>query len=88
MNANVSIEDREIVAGLLGREPRGLEAIQVRDDQGRPSVIRVSSLVDGKPFPTLFWLVDKDINYWLDGLEAAGTIKLCLLYTSDAADES
>ena len=64
----------EKVAFLLGREPRGLEAIEVVDDQGAPSVIRVASLVDDKPFPTMYWLVDKQLNYRIDRLEASGLI--------------
>ncbi|MEM1143263.1 MAG: DUF501 domain-containing protein [Pseudomonadota bacterium] len=62
------------VHGLLGREPRGLRAIAVCDDQGCPMVIRVASLVDGKPFPTLFWLVDPALSLRLDREEAAGLI--------------
>ena len=63
------------VATLLGREPRGLEDIPVLDDGGQPRVIRVASLVDGKPFPTLFWLVDPVLNYRIDQDEARGLIK-------------
>ncbi len=63
------------VATLLGREPRGLEAIPVMDGDGHPRVIRVASLVDGKPFPTLFWLVDAALNYRIDQEEARGLIK-------------
>ena len=48
---------------LLGREPRGLEAVETVDCQGTPSVIRVASLVDDKPFPTMYWLVDKQLNF-------------------------
>jgi uncharacterized protein len=55
------------VAVLLGRQPRGLEEIAVTGPAGEPVVIRVASLVDDRPFPTLFWLVDQ--------LEAAGLIK-------------
>ena len=62
------------VAALLGREPRGLEAVEVVDAKGQPSVIRVASLVDDKPFPTMFWLVDKTLNYKIDQLEAGGLI--------------
>ncbi|GAB3278328.1 DUF501 domain-containing protein [Parahaliea aestuarii] len=62
------------ITRLLGREPRGLEAVAVADAAGRPRVIRVASLVDGKPFPTLFWLVDPDISYRLDQVEAGGLI--------------
>lgn len=70
----ISADTREAVAGLLGREPRGLEDVPVRDESGGPSVIRVASLVDDKPFPTLFWLVDRAICYRLDQLEAGGLI--------------
>ena len=59
---------------LLGREPRGLEAVEVLDQQGAPSVIRVASLVEDKPFPTMYWLVDKQLNYHIDQLEADGLI--------------
>jgi len=62
------------VAALLGREPRGLEEIAVRDSSGGPVVGRVASLVDDKPFPTLFWLVDRCLCYRIDQLEAAGVI--------------
>ncbi|PID55143.1 MAG: hypothetical protein CR978_00540 [Gammaproteobacteria bacterium] len=62
------------VADLLGREPRGLRAVSVVDEQQRPVVIRVAPLVDKKPFPTLFWLVDKDLNYRIDQVEARGLI--------------
>jgi uncharacterized protein len=63
------------VAALLGREPRGLEDIPVLDGCGQPRVIRVASLVEGKPFPTLFWLVDPALNYRIDQEEARGLIK-------------
>lgn len=62
------------VAALLGRPPRGLESIAVVDDAGAPVVIRVSSLVDDRPFPTLFWLVDPALSYRIDRVEAAGLI--------------
>ena len=62
------------VAELLGREPRGLLRVPVLRRDGSPVVIRVASLVDDEPFPTLFWLVDAALNYRLDGLEAMGAI--------------
>ena len=70
----ISEQDRVAVAQLLGREPRGLEDIPVRGADGAPQVIRVASLVDDKPFPTLFWLVDPALNYRIDGEEASGLI--------------
>lgn len=71
----VSESQRAQVETLLGREPRGLEDIPVVDDCGQPCVIRVASLVEGKPFPTLFWLVDPVLNYRIDQEEARGLIK-------------
>jgi hypothetical protein len=59
---------------MLGRQPRGLEEIAVQGVAGDPVVIRVSSLVEGKPFPTLFWLVDPALCYRIDQVEAAGLI--------------
>jgi uncharacterized protein len=70
----VTVEEQQAVAVLLGREPRGLEAVPVVDASGGPSVIRVASLVDDKPFPTLFWLVDAELCYRIDQLEATGLI--------------
>ena len=77
VQATVSEADRDAVAQLLGRSPRGLKSIAIRSDTGSPVVIQVSSLVDDKPFPTLFWLVDKQLNYAIDRMEAAGFIKQC-----------
>jgi hypothetical protein len=63
------------VAALLGREPRGLEDVPVVGPDGGPVVIRVASLVDDRPFPTLFWLVDPVLCYRIDRAEAGGLIK-------------
>lgn len=63
-----------LVKERLGRAPRGLRAVAVSDGAGRPVVIRVASLVDGKPFPTLFWLIDPALNLRIDREEAGGTI--------------
>ncbi len=71
----VVAEKIERVASLLGREPRGLEEIAVEAENGDPVVIRVASLVDDKPFPTLYWLVDPALCYRIDQAEAAGMIK-------------
>ena len=67
-------DQRARVAKLLGREPRGLRAIAVADECGEPLVIRVASVVDNKPFPTLYWLVGAELTLRIDRLEAAGWI--------------
>jgi hypothetical protein len=71
----ISPQTRSRIAQLLGREPRGLEDVPVVSGTGEPMVIRVASLVDDKPFPTLFWLVDGDLSYRIDQAEAGGLIK-------------
>ena len=71
---HITDEVRAEVARLLGREPRGLEEVAVARESGTPVVIRVASLVDGKPFPTLFWLVDRELCYRIDREEADGLI--------------
>ena len=70
----LTADQRARVATLLGREPRGLRAIPVADAQGEPLVIRVASVVDEKPFPTLYWLVGAELCLRIDRLEAAGWI--------------
>ena len=65
---------REYIVTCLGREPRGLRAIAGWSLNGKPAVIQVAPLVDGKPFPTVFWLVDPPTTLAIDRLEAAGTI--------------
>jgi hypothetical protein len=49
--------------------------VVVSGADGSPRVIRVASLVEDAPFPTLFWLVDPVLNYRIDRAEAAGLIR-------------
>jgi hypothetical protein len=72
---SITPQQRSQVAALLGREPRGLEAIARSTADGCPMVIRVASLVENTPFPTLFWLVDPDLCYRIDQAEAGGLIQ-------------
>ncbi|WOJ96194.1 DUF501 domain-containing protein [Congregibacter brevis] len=63
-----------VIEARLGRPARGLRSVAVADADGGPSVIRVASVVDGKPFPTLFWLIDPSLNLRIDREEATGLI--------------
>jgi hypothetical protein len=63
-----------VIEERLGRAPRGLRDVAVSDDEGLPMVIRVASLVDGRPFPTLYWLIDPALCLRIDREEAAGCI--------------
>ena len=65
---------RDFVAERLGREPRGFRDVATFNAEGLPASIRVSSIVDGKPFPTLYWLIDAELSLNIDRLEAAGWI--------------
>ena len=65
---------RDFVAERLGREPRGFRDVAAFNAEGLPASIRVSSIVDGKPFPTLYWLIDAELSLNIDRLEASGWI--------------
>lgn len=72
--ASVSARDMDALREQLGREPRGVRAIETRCPVGHPQVIRVYPLVDGEPFPTLFWLSCPSIVRQISQLEHQGLI--------------
>jgi hypothetical protein len=68
--------DRERVAALLGRVPRGAFEVVVRDGAGMPVVVRNAPLLDdGTPMPTRFWLVARSAVAAVSRLEAAGGVR-------------
>lgn len=71
----ISSEDREVLKQQLGREPEGAKEILVRDQFGAPRVVRVSPLVNGKPFGSFYWLSCPRLKKAIDGLEAQGVIQ-------------
>lgn len=76
MSPEASARDRERVAALLGRAPRGTFEVAVRDDEGDPVVIRNAPLLDdGTPMPTRFWLVGRDERRRVDRLESEGGVR-------------
>lgn len=64
-----------IITEQLGRAPRGIQALAATDGEGTPLVLRMESIVDGKPFPTLFWLCSERLKVEISHIEAAGVIK-------------
>ena len=64
-----------IIAEQLGRAPRGIQAVVATDGEGTPLVLRMESIVDGKPFPTLYWLCSDRLKVVLSRIEASGVIK-------------
>jgi len=71
----LSLNDERVIAKQLGRTPRGLLGIERRCPYGYPQAVCVHPLVDGKPFPTLFWLTCPFLSKQIDRLEAEGWIK-------------
>jgi hypothetical protein len=72
----VATADREAVEALLGRAPQGAFEVVVRDDAGRPVVIRNAPLLDdGTPMPTRWWLVGDAERVAIGRLEAAQGVR-------------
>lgn len=64
-----------MVADLLGRKPQGDYEIILRRPNGWPVILINSPLLhSGRPMPTRFWLVDRQLNKAIGRLESAGTI--------------
>jgi hypothetical protein len=71
----ITLEDKRIIAAQLGRAARGLLKVERRCSYGYPQVILVYPLIEGKPFPTIFWLTCPFLAEEIDHLEEAGWIK-------------
>jgi hypothetical protein len=70
------MDDRAMVRSLLGREPLADFEVVVRDADGWPVVIRNAPLLrDGRPMPTRYWLVGRDVTAAVSRLEAAGGVR-------------
>lgn len=70
-----STHDREVVARLLGREPRSGYTVAVRGANGEPVVLRNLPIMDdGTPMPTLYWLVGPAEIAAVGAIEAAGGV--------------
>jgi len=73
--ANLSERDTLFIEQQLGRKPRGIKAVAVRDEINQPIVLQMRSWVGDKPFPTLFWLCDKTLHTAINQLETKGLVK-------------
>lgn len=74
-STTITEKDRETLRQQLGREPEGAQEILVRDQFGAPRVVRVSPLVNGKPFGSFYWLSCPRLKKAIDHLEASGLIQ-------------
>jgi hypothetical protein len=67
--------DRERVAELLGRVPRGEFEVVVRDATGDPVVLRNAPfLADGTPMPTRYYLVGRALVKAVSRIESIGAV--------------
>ena len=65
-----------IIAGQLGRQPRGAFSVAHRCPCGLPDVIQTAPrLPDGTPFPTLYYLTCPRAAAAISRLEAAGAMR-------------
>jgi hypothetical protein len=72
----VSPVDRAAVAAQLGREPRAIREVAHRCPCGNPDVIETSpQLVDGTPFPTLYYLTCPRAASAIGTLESSGLMR-------------
>lgn len=70
-----SAEDRAAIEHLLGRKPQGGFEVVVRHDDGTPRVIRNAPILDdGRPMPTLYWLVSASDRLVVSRLESSGAV--------------
>jgi hypothetical protein len=70
------VDDRDVVAGLLGRQARSGFDVVVRNADGTPVVIRNPPILDdGTPMPTRYWLVGEDERRQVSELESHGGVK-------------
>jgi len=71
----ISQTDIEIIRAQIGREPQGIVKIAARATNGVPLVLQMRSIVDNKPFPTLYWLCSKDLHKAIGTIETQGWVK-------------
>jgi uncharacterized protein len=79
------MDDRELVARQLGREPRAFKSVVVRCPFGRPAVTEQLPFDEaGSPFPTQFYLTCRSLVAAVSRLEAAGGVER---FTQAARDD-
>jgi hypothetical protein len=74
--AHPSPAEIEKVAALLGRRPEVDFEIVVVDSNGEPVVIRNGPIMeDGRPMPTRYWLVGRELSRLVGRLEGDGGVR-------------
>lgn len=65
----------QLIEQQIGRTPRGIAALAYASPAGVPVVLQMRSLIDDKPFPTLYWLSSKELYQAIAEIETAGWVK-------------
>ncbi|MBT7609262.1 MAG: DUF501 domain-containing protein [Bacteriovoracaceae bacterium] len=73
--SDITEQEIKFIQKQLGRPPEGLQEIVYRDSKKDPVVLRVTSIVRGKPFPNMYWLSDKSLCKAIDKIESHGFVK-------------
>ena len=70
------MDDRAVVTRQLGRTPRAFRRVVVRCPFGRPAVTEQDAYdVDGRPFPTTYYLTCRHLVAAVSRLEAGGGVE-------------
>lgn len=74
-NQQPTEQQLEIIRQQIGREPVGIRQIAVASSAGVPLSLQMESVVDNKPFPTLYWLCSRDLSRVIGQIETQGWVK-------------
>ena len=81
------LADRAVVAVQLGRTPRAMRGVAHRCGCGLPDVVETAPrLVDGTPFPTLYYLTCPRLASMIGRLESAGLMREMTARLADDPD--
>jgi hypothetical protein len=72
---SVDSADLRVVAGQLGRPPRGVTGVAARCPYGYPAVIETAPVLGGAPNPTLLYLTCPTMAAAVSRAEAAGGVR-------------
>ena len=71
----VTEQQIDIIREQIGREPEGLMEVVATSKSGTPLSLRMRSLVNDVPFPTLYWLSSKELCKAIGQIEGRGWVK-------------
>lgn len=70
----ISNRDMRIVSYQLGRTPKNVVRVVKKCSYGFPVVIESKTILEGKPFPTAYWLTCPFLRYAISKIESFGGI--------------